>query len=125
MSTSTEATQSLNFALKRVEDEFKDVPEGQDMIEKVTAKFVQSCNAPPRQEFEFILSKAFTDDEVIVCLFQPRLSQIGYYPTLLAAAHAAPMGHPLTKLCPLLISLLFLVHRYTILVYTDYCLIVF
>lgn len=112
MNSSTEATQALNEALKRVDDEFKEVPEGQDMIDKITSKFVQSCNAPPRQEFEFILSKSFTDDEVCICLFNPREEQIAYYPGLLIASHDAPLGHPLTKLAPLLISLLFLVHRY-------------
>ena len=111
MSTSSEATQALNAALKRVEDEFKNVPDRQEMIDKITTKFVQTSNAPPRQEFEFILSKAFTDDEVCICLYNPREEQIAYYPRLLVASHGAPSGHPLTKLAPILISLLFLVHR--------------
>uniref|UniRef100_A0A7S3HEQ3 Uncharacterized protein n=1 Tax=Spumella elongata TaxID=89044 RepID=A0A7S3HEQ3_9STRA len=81
------------------------------MVDKITAKFVNSSNAPPRQEFEFILSKAFTDDEVCICLFNPREEQVAYYPKLLAASHGAPADHPLTKLAPLLVSLLFLVHR--------------
>lgn len=113
MSDSSEATQALNAALKKVEEEFKDVPDGQEMIDKITTKFVQTCNAPPRQEFEFILSKTFTDDEVCMCLYNPKDEQIAYYPRLLVASHGAPVGHPLTKLAPLLISLLFLVHRCT------------
>jgi len=109
--TMTEATEALSSALKVVESEFKDVPDGQEMVDKITAKFVNSSNAPPRQEFEFILSKSFTDDEVCICLFSPRDEQIAYYPKLLAASHGAPIDHPLTKLAPLLVSLLFLVHR--------------
>ena len=107
----SEATDALSLALKVVEDEFKDIPDGQEMVDKITAKFVNSSNAPPRQEFEFILSKAFTDDEVCICLFNPREEQVAYYPKLLAASHGAPADHPLTKLAPLLVSLLFLVHR--------------
>ena len=111
MSNMSEATQALNYALKRIEDEFKELPDGQDMIDKITNKFVQTSNSPPRSDFEFVLHKTFTDDEVCIALFKPREEQVSYFPTILAAANSMPMGHPLTRNSPLLISLLFLVHR--------------
>jgi hypothetical protein len=112
MNSSTEATHALNYALKRVEEEFKEVADGQEMIEKITNKFVQTCNEPPVADFEFVLHKRFTNDEVCIALFQPRIEQIPYFSDLLIASNNIPKGHQLTKLCPLIVSLLFLVHRY-------------
>lgn len=113
MSVTSEATNALAFCLKRIEAEFKDVPDGQEMVDKLTAKFVQTSNAPPRQDFEFVMRKPFSDDEVCIALFSPREDQIPYYAAMLVAAQELPAGNPVSKLCPLLVSLLFLVHRYT------------
>lgn len=104
---------ALDWAIKRIEEEFKDVPDGQEMVDKLTAKFVQTSNEPPRQDFEFILRKSFTDDEVCVALFRPHEDQVHYFAALLAAAQELPQGNPVSKLIPLLVSLLFLVHRYS------------
>ena len=113
MSSSAEVTHALEVALKKVSDEFKDMPDGNEMTEKITAKFVQTCNSPPIKEFEFLLRKPFTEDEVCMVLFQPREEQIEYFPVMLAVIASLPESHPIKKIAPLLVSLLFLVHRYS------------
>lgn len=112
MSVTQEATSALDWVLKRIETEFKDVPDSQEMVDKLTAKFVQTSNSPPRQDFEYVLNKTFTDDEVVIALFRPREEQVPYFAEMLLAAQELPAGNPVSKLCPLLVSLLFLVHRY-------------
>jgi len=104
-------TDALNYALKRVEDEFRDVPDGQIMIDQITEKFVSTSNSPPRSDFEHVIRKNFSNDEVCISLFCPSEEQIAYYPKLLVASLEAPVGHPLSKLCPLLITIIFLIHR--------------
>jgi len=108
--SSSAATDALSYALKKVEEEFKDLPDGDEMIEKITSKFVATSNDPPRLDFEFVMQRPFTNDEVCVALFRPDQEQISYFALLLAAAQETPIGHPLTRTCPLLVSLIFLVH---------------
>ena len=112
MSSSSLVTTSLEYALNRVAVEFKDMTDGQEMIDKITIKFEHTCNNPPTKDFEFLLRKPFTDDEVCVALFKPRDEQVEYFAALLVAIQSLPGNHPTQKLAPLLVSLLFLVHRY-------------
>jgi hypothetical protein len=112
--SSTEVTQALEFALKRVSEEFKEISDGSEMTDKICAKFEHTCNNPPVAEFEFFLRKPFTTEEVCIALFKPRQEQIEYYSILLAGTQELPSTHPLQKVAPLLVSLLFLVHRYVL-----------
>lgn len=109
--SSSEATAALEYALKKVSEEFKSLDDGPEMVDKLCTKFEHTCNNPPVTEFEFFLRKPFSPDEVCIALFHPREEQIEYYTTLLVGAQELPSGHPLQKLQPLLISLIFLVHR--------------
>jgi hypothetical protein len=109
--SSQEVTHALELALRKVAEEFKNLPDGQEMTDKISDKFEHTCNNPPTKDFEFLLGKPFTDNEVCIAMFCPREEQIEYFSTLLAGLQELPATHPVQKLGPLLISLLFLVHR--------------
>ena len=117
MSSSKIATDALNYAIKQIENEFKELVDGQLMIDKIVNKFITTSNSPPVQDFEFMLSKNFANDEVIVLLFQPNEDQFKYYPMFLNNSYLLPEEHPVANTHALLISLLFLIHRYSISLY--------
>ena len=105
------AQDALNHTLSCVAAEFKDMTDGSEMIAKISKRFKDAYREPPTKDFEFVLQKAFTDDEVRVALFKPKEEQIDHYVKLLTAISQLPAAHPLSKLLSLLISLIFLVHR--------------
>ncbi len=110
-SSSSVAQIALECALKTIENEFKEVPDGHEMIMVLQRRFLETFKNPPRKEFEFIFSKNFSDDEVNVALFKPEESQLKYFPLILLAS-GVPSVVPLANLRSLIISLIFLVHRY-------------
>lgn len=110
MNRSRLANDALDHVIEGVESEFKNVVDGEAMTKKVTERFRDAFNCPPVTEFEFLFHKNFTDEEVIVALFQPQEEQMSYFPLILEAA-VAPSPVPLTNLRSLVLSLVFLVHR--------------
>jgi hypothetical protein len=46
-------------------------------------KFEITFNSPPIKEFEFLINKYFSIDEVRIALFDPKEEQIKYYSTIL------------------------------------------
>lgn len=104
----------LEEAIAIVKKEFENVPENDSLIEKVVGKLQQTNDNPPIKDFEVVINKPFTLDEVRTVLFAPLEEQIPYYSLMLTAAFDSPIGHPLKKTGSLLITLVYLIHRYDI-----------
>lgn len=105
------ANDALDHVIEGVENEFKNVADGEAMIKKIGDRFRDTFNCPPVSEFEFLFHKNFSDDEVIVALFQPQEEQMSYFPLILEAA-SVPSPVSLSNLRSLILSLIFLVHRF-------------
>ena len=92
--------------------------DGKELGDRLIGSFVSTYSKPPTEEFEQILQRNFTDDEVRVALFKPRDEQIKFYPILLLCADQEEIKkldelHPLSKLKALVLSTIFLFHRHT------------
>jgi hypothetical protein len=101
----------LQEAIDVIKKEFENVPDSEQLTEKVVAKLQQTYDAPPVKDFEVVVNKPFTADEVRTTLFAPQENQIPYYSVILLAAIEAPIGHPLSKTGSLLLTLMYLIHR--------------
>lgn len=101
----------LEEAIAVVRQEFANVPDNEGLIRKVTDKLCQTYENPPVKDFEVVIQKPFTTDEVRTALFAPLEDQIPYYSSLLLASVEAPIGHPLIKTGSLLLTLIYLIHR--------------
>lgn len=110
---SATALNAFNDSCSMIRDEYDKMggEEGKDLAARIIRGLQVSFDSPPIAEFENVLRKRFTPDEVRVAIFQPQDEQIGYYPLLLLAAEAASEGHPLNKLQGLLLSTIFLLHK--------------
>jgi hypothetical protein len=67
---------AYEYTLAKVEQEYHDVQDGSTLWEKIKKKLWETFSSPPTTEFETILRKNFTDDEVRVALFKPLDDQI-------------------------------------------------
>lgn len=112
MNVSSALDSALDSALAIIRKDYEEMQDGQEMLKKITEKFSNIAIKPPRDEFELLLGKNFSDDEVLVALFQPLEEQYQYYSSILMNTHNFPATHPLGKVRHLALSLMFLVHRY-------------
>ena len=111
-SASMEAKQAFDEILPVIFKEFENFPDSKEMIEKLSQKFAATFNNPPVTDFEIFCAKRFTEDEVRIALFRPLPEQIGYYAKGLLAGLNAPKDHPLRKTASILLTLVYLAHRY-------------
>ena len=88
-----------------------DAQEGRELADRIIRGLQTSFDQPPVEEFEQILHKRMSADEVRIAVFEPLEDQIQYYPILLMATEAAPEEHPLRKVQGLVLSSIFLIHR--------------
>ena len=120
MNSAQEAKDALDKAKARVREDYGAMGE-EDSLElasKIEASFQAAYDRPPVEEFEMVLQRNFSPDEVRVCLFNPREEQIKFYVPLMTAANAPEIerlekDHQLKKLKPLMLSLVFLLHRHS------------
>ena len=119
MNSAQEAQEALEKAKQRVRDDYgaMGVEDSSELASKIEASFQAAFDRPPVEEFEMVLQRNFSPDEVRVCLFNPREEQIKFYTPLMVAANAPEIDrlekdHQLKKLKPLMLSLVFLLHRH-------------
>ncbi len=109
--TPTEAGDALAHAVKMMEEGFKNVPDGTEMVQRLSERFSAAYRSPPVEDFEFLLNKRFSNDEVRIALFKPREEQFMYYSLILSLTAALPADHKLDKIKSLVLTLMFLVHK--------------
>lgn len=102
---------AFECACEVIRREYAQMDDGVELGERIIKGLRLSFDDPPVEEFEQILHKRFTADEVRVAVFDPMEEQIAFYPMLLAATEAAPEGHALRKLQGLVLSSIFLLHK--------------
>jgi hypothetical protein len=107
----SDAENAFQYVKGCVKDEYKDITDGEELSLKIINKFEIAYNNPPIEGFEFLFQKPFSIDEIRVALFNPLDEQIKYYPIILNASANIPIGHPIEKLRPLVLSLIYLIHR--------------
>eukprot|EP01038_Epipyxis_sp_PR26KG_P006445 gene6445-8866_t len=107
----TESNESFQYALNQVKVEYTDLlKEEPEAVNKIINKLTNTFNNPPVNEIEFIIHKTFSVDEIRVVLFRPLDDHISYYPLLLTTLESLPLKE-LQSLKPLVLSLIYLVHR--------------
>jgi len=116
-------TSVLNYAIKQIEQEYKDIPDSDNIVEKVIDRIIQASNNPPINDFEFILNVKFEDiDDINTILFHPITDKhYQYYALFLNKAQQHENNNinndnnknnnSISKTCSLLITLIFLIHR--------------
>lgn len=115
-STST-TTSVLNYAIKQIEQEYKDIPDSDNIVEKVIDRIIQASNNPPINDFELIFSIKFDDrEEINTILFHPSTDKhYQYYAMFLNKSQQQYFlnnnDNSISKTCSLLITLIFLIHR--------------
>lgn len=109
---SESAKKAFQDALFVVRQEYKGVADGEQMLEKITAKLTETFDKPPREEFEQILRKRFSDDEVRIVVFRPNEEQVDYYPVLMSVLDEVPASHPAKKVQAIVITVVYLIHRF-------------
>ena len=105
------AIQSLDHAVKLVREEFARLPDGDAVAEKVLQKLQQTFDHPPTSDYEIIMHKNFTDDEVRCALFHPNVDQVWYYSAVFSVGLSLPSDHKYRKLLSLHLTLIYLIHR--------------
>ena len=68
--------QAYQHATAEVTKVYKDTPEDEKLLEKVLMSFERHVKNPPILDFELILQKNFTIEEVICALFKPTDEQV-------------------------------------------------
>jgi hypothetical protein len=111
MNPRQEAIEALQCVTQVVEKEFESLPDGKVLTEKVIAKLQNTFDHPPREDFEFVVQKTISEDEVRIVLFNPRIEQVAYLAKCLQAAVNVPADHKLRKLGGLIMTLIYLSHR--------------
>lgn len=111
MNTEIEALESFESALKLVELEYNDVPDGPELVERIRLRLQNAFDNPPIEAMEIILQQRLSYDQARITLFRPLEEQIQYYPLILYGTISVPSDHPLDKLRSLIISLIYLSHR--------------
>ena len=119
---SAEALAAMQNATERIRENYKDIgADAEALSARIIASFQSAFDKPPIEEFEAILQKRFTADEVRVALLAPRDDQVKYYPLLLMATiqpeiqklQKLDVEHPLIRLKSLVLSTIFLLHRHS------------
>jgi hypothetical protein len=110
-SSGKDGNAALSAALESISKDYDEIEGGSEMIRKISQKFGRIFDNPPREEFEVLLGKSFSENEVRVALFQPLEEQFKYFPLILMNTTGAPETSPLGKCRHLVLSLAFLVHR--------------
>ena len=102
-----EAKKALESAREKVSADYASIgADGVELSGKIIQSFESAFERPPVEEFEMILQRNFSKDEVRVCMFAPKEEQIKYYPALMTAANSVEIDklgndHLLKKLKPL------------------------
>jgi len=109
--TQQQAIDSFQHALQLIGKEFESLTDGKLLTEKVTTKLQATFDHPPKEDFEFIVHKNFTEDELRITLFNPRVEQIAHLAKCLQVSVNVPSDHRLRKLGGLILTLIYLVHR--------------
>lgn len=132
-STNT-TTSVLNYAIKQIEQEYKDIPDSDNIVEKVIDRIIQASNNPPINDFELILNIKFDNrDDINTILFHPTTEKhYQYYAMFLNKSQQQQQqqyylnnendnnkiinndnnyNNSISKTCSLLITLIFLIHR--------------
>lgn len=86
--------------------------EKEAMANMIVKKFQHAFDVPPIAEIEFLIHKTFSLAEVRFLLFCPLDKQIGYYVTILNATNSNQTSIDFLKVRNLILSLIFLIHRY-------------
>jgi hypothetical protein len=110
--SSNEVLAAFESVLPIVSKEFESLPDSGEMISKLKQKFTATFENPPVIDFEMFAQKRFAGDEVRIALFRPLPEQVPYYAKGLIAGSNAPKDHSLRKTASLLLTLIYLVHRY-------------
>jgi hypothetical protein len=116
---SAEGLDALKAAQAKIRADYKEVgSDGEELANRICKSFQSAYDRPPLDEFQQILQRNMTADEVRVCLFAPRDDQVKYYPILLLAGcqpEVRNLGetHPLMRLKSLILSTMFLLHRFS------------
>ena len=131
--STTTTTSVLNYAIKQIEQEYKDIPDSDNIVEKVIDRIIQASNNPPINDFELILNIKFDNkDEINTILFHPTTEKhYQYYAMFLNKSQQQQQqyylnnendnknniinndnsNNSISKTCSLLITLIFLIHR--------------
>ena len=95
-------------ALALIDKEFAELPDGTSLVVKIKERLDEIHARPPLNECQNCLQlPSLTNEELRGILFYPSLNQVKYYALLLANK----------KLCSMSLTLIFLLHRYKILIY--------
>ena len=110
---SSAARAAFDHAVEEVRKDYKDIEDGSALLEKIVTSFEKTFANPHVTDFERIIGKTFTREEVIVALFHPREEQIRYYPIILHVTTQLPKGSTFvdSRTQGMVLSLIFLVHR--------------
>ena len=72
----TRQDEAYQYALAKVREAYKDIPDGDRLLEKIVASFEKHFKNPPIRDFEVILQKNFTMEEIRCAMFKPTDEQI-------------------------------------------------
>ena len=93
-------------------DKLGENEEKEKMANMIIKKFQASFDVPPIAEIEYLIHKPFTLTEVRIMLFSPLENQISYYVTILNETNSNNTSNDFIKVRNLILSLLFLIHRF-------------
>lgn len=95
-----------------IEGEFTSIPDGTALFSQIRGRLQSIWDEPPFEDLSVLLGKHLTEDETRIIFFAPEQDQIRYYVAMLECApEAFPSSHPLRKVQPLAITLIYLIHR--------------
>lgn len=72
----TRGDEAYQHAIAKVSESYKDTPDGDKLLEKILTSFDKHFKNPPTRDFEVILQKNFTTEEIRCALFQPTDEQV-------------------------------------------------
>ncbi len=113
------AEEALASAKAKVRADYKNVGlDSEKLADRICQSFQNAYDKPPVEEFQQILRKNVTEDEVRVTLFAPQEEQVKFYPVLLLAGCQPEVrnleeSHPLVRMKALVLSTMFLLHRFS------------
>lgn len=101
----------LDEALEVMAQEYKNLPEGDSMISKLSEKLTATFTDPPVDDIEFLLSRRISPDNIRLFFFRPNSSHIDLYPILLKKPDEQIASLNIRKIQPLLLAFIYLIHR--------------
>lgn len=102
-------------------DKLGESEEKEKMANMIIKKFQASFDIPPIAEIEYLIRKPFTLSEVRVMLFSPLENQIFYYVTILNETNSNSTSNDFIKVRNLILSLIFLIHRFKNKLIVKFC----